>query len=840
MHQRYLLALALALATVIPARAEAQEITDENYLRYVPLTYPRLTRQTDASARFRLWGDTASAEYRDVDPLDGIDDARMRHLHALALRFSPFLVLNSFSAPHDVAALMQARPVFNLIVDTWNLAQGQELIHRETINFNTLGRPCTDLDRDGRTGDVSADCRILELLDEFDPETPLTPWAQVRAVDLASDPFRIMYFDMPGRDEDSWKAAWRNPVTSQLRTEFRDKIKIYAHPFVAVHADASGEADGYELVIQYWFYYPLNDGGNNHEGDWEHINVVLTTRDRIAEPLRAADVRALLDDRVAPEDIVIARVEYYFHHKLMTLDYTRPNVYQERESWEREWRSMPRNQIGIERLWQTIRHYAYRDEEESELNTHPIAYIGADNKGLDQLISRPGGRNQDSHGTFPMPGLFKTVGPAGSAEQITHAFDHKQWYANLPASAAPSERDFGAGHALTFDSSTLDVLPDWERVLPLVRRDPDVRRRWAWLVLPIRWGYPASPSPLAGLVANADMGNVGPIGPAYNAGWNRPGPGRGFEEYHPHVLPSYFPVDIQDGFSNNLGYFNVLPAMVNLPPLDLIWRGLAIPFRAAFKRQDPIFFPEETVPTRFVGLVGGATYTRFPENLWNAAAHLSDDNAVDVGGEPLPSMIVEILNQLLAVDSAAGGDLPLTSISDAAWGWQGHVAFYVGERFMSSTGIRHTRNRVGFDQPLTVGGTYSFRADVNWWDITGNLRYNLFTSAFKPYVNVGYGVNWYQVENATGDGEPFDAPSGGWINNFWPPTWQYGFGAELMLVQSLARIPAGIDVGIRAEYLWHNSPSGITLPGIFPIRTLQELGKRWVRGALNLSATVSF
>ena len=34
MHQRYLLALALALATLIPARAEAQEITDENYLRY--------------------------------------------------------------------------------------------------------------------------------------------------------------------------------------------------------------------------------------------------------------------------------------------------------------------------------------------------------------------------------------------------------------------------------------------------------------------------------------------------------------------------------------------------------------------------------------------------------------------------------------------------------------------------------------------------------------------------------------------------------------------------------------------------------------------------------------
>ncbi|MGD8719783.1 MAG: hypothetical protein PVH29_13295, partial [Candidatus Zixiibacteriota bacterium] len=30
-------------------------------------------------------------------------------------------------------------------------------------------------------------------------------------------------------------------------------------------------------VIQYWFYYPFNDWRNDHEGDWEHINVRITS-----------------------------------------------------------------------------------------------------------------------------------------------------------------------------------------------------------------------------------------------------------------------------------------------------------------------------------------------------------------------------------------------------------------------------------------------------------------------------------------------------------------------------------------------------------------------------------
>ena len=36
-------------------------------------------------------------------------------------------------------------------------------------------------------------------------------------------------------------------------------------------------SDADEIVVQYWFFYPFNDSGNRHEGDWEHINVVLNS-----------------------------------------------------------------------------------------------------------------------------------------------------------------------------------------------------------------------------------------------------------------------------------------------------------------------------------------------------------------------------------------------------------------------------------------------------------------------------------------------------------------------------------------------------------------------------------
>ena len=489
---------------------------------------------------------------------------------------------------------------------------------------------------------------------------------------------------------------------------------------------------------------------------------------------------------------------------------------------------------------EAIRRYAYRDDEQTAINTHPIAYIGADNKGLDQLLSPPGGTNQDSHGTFPFPGLYKNIGPTGSAEQIMDSFDHVEWFAGGGSHRAHEAA--GSGHAIHFaDSSIVEVVPDWEVVRPLVLRDHEMRRRWAWLVLPVRWGYPATPSPLAGLVPNADMGNVGPIGPAFNAGWNRPGEGRGFESYVPHLLPSIFPVDPQDVFSNNLGYFNVIPALTNLPPFDLAWRLVALPFRALFKRQDPIYFPAEEVPSRFIGVDVSASYLTPADKMWLTIGHLDEDFAVDAGGGTLlPPQLLEIAEATLALDTLGGDGIPHQDFDEGGWGISTGLTFFLGDKFSSTTSITHTRSRAGFDQPLSNGTSFRFRGDINWWDISGRLRYNLATGGFKPHLIIGYGMNMYRMENMTGNGEALDSPTTPWIRNAWPLTWNYGLGGELRLFESISPPPRGVDAAIRIAVVWLDSPTGIELPGVLTIESLREVPTRWNRRVIELGGTLSF
>lgn len=51
--------------------------------------------------------------------------------------------------------------------------------------------------------------------------------------------------------------------------------------------------------------------------------------------------------------------------------------------------------------------------------------------------------------------------------------------------------------------------------------------------------------------------------------------------YLPHWLPPIFPVGFQDSFDNSIGFFNLTyPILLNLPPLDFVWRFAAYPFRA--------------------------------------------------------------------------------------------------------------------------------------------------------------------------------------------------------------------------------------------------------------------
>jgi len=109
------------------------------------------------------------------------------------------------------------------------------------------------------------------------------------------------------------------------------------------------------IVIQYWFFYPYNDWVMNHEGDWEHINVVLAN---------------------GPNGYRIAEVDYYIHEKYINL-----------------------------------KHY---DQVENDLGkahfvdqTHPVVYVG----GRGELLCAGAfGSGEVSGASYPAPGDWLNVG----------------------------------------------------------------------------------------------------------------------------------------------------------------------------------------------------------------------------------------------------------------------------------------------------------------------------------------------------------------------------------------------------------------------------------------------
>jgi hypothetical protein len=80
-----------------------------------------------------------------------------------------------------------------------------------------------------------------------------------------------IHFDWEGGNANEWQAAYRKeqqlnnfPHTIYC-TLWEDKYPQF--PF-----------DKYVVAIQYWFFYPFNDWANDHEGDWEHINVIVCSQ----------------------------------------------------------------------------------------------------------------------------------------------------------------------------------------------------------------------------------------------------------------------------------------------------------------------------------------------------------------------------------------------------------------------------------------------------------------------------------------------------------------------------------------------------------------------------------
>ncbi len=101
------------------------------------------------------------------------------------------------------------------------------------------------------------------------------------------------YLDFGGLNVSRLSSYWHmyyNAIKSNYQTP-----TVYTHCFV----------DNDRPVIQYWFFYPYNDWGGDHEGDWEHINVKVTSQ--------------------YPDNASGYEVVYYFHEMRNTLSWSQIN-----------------------------------------------------------------------------------------------------------------------------------------------------------------------------------------------------------------------------------------------------------------------------------------------------------------------------------------------------------------------------------------------------------------------------------------------------------------------------------------------------------------------------------
>jgi len=777
----------VTIATV--ALGAQRTISRADYFYHVP-DAQRIGSETDASRRLSLFGDPTSAGYRDVLPRDGIDDVRSRRLRALATRFAPILRRNNFSVPRQFSSLEGWAPYLH--IDTWRdgVASSSDSLDLGPQHLTSASSSAVPV----RSLAAADDARLDSLLRAFDPRG-------ARALRLPPGPRErvVLYFDFPGADEKSWRKAYsgHNPRDAHL----------YVHAFLD-EADSLTVEARYVFVIQYWMFYPFNDGPNNHEGDWERINVSITTQQSAnanadAENtglLSESDIARMLDSAGTPIDsLIIREVNYFFHQHVFTLNYLRSSRAHDAPATG-PMRSAP---IWEDAWFVAAAIKARQSLAGGRLATHPLAYIGGNNRGADEFLSMvPRFRNsynRNSHGTYPFPGTWRSIGALGATERV--------FGAALPALRRdlPPDGALYPNEALDdrwfvgFDAEQLTLVPDWERIVDLLGSDAGVRREWGFLVLPIRWGFPASVSPGGGAVRRANLGNVAPLGLAFHTGWNRAGADEEHHPFDPHVLrilmaPNTPMTALQDGWgvlNLPIALWQVIPGGNAVFAQFLPWVSASLGIVGAPPART---FVTGQLPTRFTSF-GVGRYTQFGGNEFGRFLPREED-----------TQVLAFLMQ----NEGLSADIDRDSY---------HRTANSGTRLWFTV---HYSDRIAFENTLgadttevsyrIAGGSNQTLAHVRGELATGHATSGIrFTSrpmwdVANIFARVGTSWTWYRVRGATLDGAPVDQQSkrgGHWPSlipskRWWPNSMYGGLGAELFAPRS-KWLFGGLGYGVRFD-----------------------------------------
>jgi hypothetical protein len=250
----------------------------------------------------------------------------------------------------------------------------------------------------------------------------------------------------------------------------RYPLTVYCHQFKATQ---SGQFHD-KLIVQYWFFYPFNSFTNNHEGDWEHIDVVVSSDD--------------------PATSAIEGVWYYFHE-------------------------FSRYQPVGQAPGRTDFDYYVED------GTHPVVFVGGwGDKDITLFGVEYHGDGYASHGCYPIWGNWEEIYTYwdykfNDAVSCTHGAGTLNYqYAQLP----------GHPNWIYWTDFVRETTPNGRYGVVLLK-EPDqydysynpFKPNMSWLKANVYWGHIRVNSLIASLVSPwGYVGNWAPVGPAYHSGWD--------------------------------------------------------------------------------------------------------------------------------------------------------------------------------------------------------------------------------------------------------------------------------------------------------------------------------
>ncbi len=390
----------------------------------------------------------------------------------LAKMFSPILVLTEETSTEyddtEPIRVIKPEPVeimgANSASNIWLSAYNLEPDHVASALISSATFPPADINSNFRqwypNGKVNLDANKFGYLDHSNLKIYRATGGLVPGNYLT-----YAFFNYPGETAAEWN---QNYFGNGIHAGGNFPNTAYVHIYER-NIDEYTAVYGTVTVIQYFYFYPFNDWWNNHEGDWQRIDVVVSSRD--------------------PDTAEFLGVEYRFH-----------------EVWLNYYKDYGDNPgITDNFVYNAIFHTRL------QAGTHPVAYIGAgshaaypisgDIEFFDpaEVITDPTG----AEGTEEVSGSVDVLPSTGSWEYMSHT-----------GLVLTTEADAShPGLCETYDLVHLPI-PDTSNT-----DNAGLKPAMSWLGAKIRWGTPVVDSPI---IAEIFGGNLSPQdGPydRYSDGW---------------------------------------------------------------------------------------------------------------------------------------------------------------------------------------------------------------------------------------------------------------------------------------------------------------------------------